>query len=70
MYDQVLQSAQSTARVAQQNGQVYLVDLAAATCSYQRYQVSSTPCDHALALIFCLGREIGPFLPASLSIST
>lgn len=63
-------SSPTQGRVIQPDGYIYLVDIAAGTCSCCRYQANGIPCEHAICLILRTGQEITPLLPPTLSPAT
>jgi SWIM zinc finger len=54
-------------RVVQPNGNIYLVNTTARTCSCRRYQENGIPCGHAMTLILAIGASITPYLLEELS---
>ena len=60
-------SSPTVGRVVQPNGTIYLVDLAAGTCTCRRYQANGIPCGHAMSLIFANGGTLTGYLPANMS---
>lgn len=65
--NRVQPSSPTEGRVVQPDGRIFLVDLAAGTCSCRRYQENGVPCGHAMSLIFAIGASVGSYLPAVLS---
>ena len=57
-------STRSAARVRQADGRIFLVDLAAATCSCLQYHENGMPCGHALQVISTLQTQLSSYLPA------
>jgi hypothetical protein len=60
-------SSPTVGRVVQPNGTIYLVDLAARTCSCCLFQENGIPCGHAMSMIFLGGGDLTPYLPPILS---
>jgi hypothetical protein len=54
-------------RVVQSNKTICIVDLAAGTCSYRRFQANDIPCGNAMTLIFNGGGNLTPYLLAVMS---
>ena len=55
----------------QLNDNIYTVDLEVKTCSYTVFQENGIPCGHTITMIFAIpGRDLVPYIPESLTIST
>lgn len=67
----VVTRSETQGLVRQLNDNVYTVDLVAKTCSCTVFQENGIPCGHTVTTIFARpGRDLTPYMPKSLSIST